>query len=115
MGCGSSSPDENIQPGKPEDNPIVYFDITIGGKEAGRIEMTLRADVVPKTAEVSFLNVPVISRSILHFLTPYTTFHKRILDVSALEKRAKESWESHSILKAANSIGLFRDSCAKVR
>ena len=31
--------------------PIVYFDIAIGGKAAGRIEMTLRTDVVPKTAE----------------------------------------------------------------
>mmetsp|Transcript_13986 Transcript_13986/g.16905 ORF Transcript_13986/g.16905 Transcript_13986/m.16905 type:complete len:173 (-) Transcript_13986:504-1022(-) len=32
-------------------NPVVFFDIEIGGKKAGRIEMTLRADVVPKTAE----------------------------------------------------------------
>lgn len=32
-------------------NPVVFFDITIGGQAAGRIEMTLRADVVPKTAE----------------------------------------------------------------
>jgi cyclophilin family peptidyl-prolyl cis-trans isomerase len=32
-------------------NPVVFFDITIGGAPAGRIEMTLRADVVPKTAE----------------------------------------------------------------
>jgi cyclophilin family peptidyl-prolyl cis-trans isomerase len=32
-------------------NPIVFFDITIGGQAAGRIEMTLRADVVPRTAE----------------------------------------------------------------
>ena len=31
-------------------NPLVYFDMTIGGLAAGRIEMTLRADVVPETA-----------------------------------------------------------------
>jgi len=33
------------------DNPIVFFDIGIDGKPAGRIEMTLRKDVVPKTVE----------------------------------------------------------------
>eukprot|EP01084_Bolivina_argentea_P204439 349135_1 len=32
-------------------NPVVFFDIQIGNKMAGRVEMTLRADVVPKTAE----------------------------------------------------------------
>jgi peptidylprolyl isomerase len=32
-------------------NPIVYFDIAIADRPAGRIEMTLRKDVTPKTAE----------------------------------------------------------------
>jgi hypothetical protein len=55
MGCGSSAPEEeNVAASPPGENPIVYFDITIGGAPAGRIEMELRADVVPKTAEVSF-------------------------------------------------------------
>jgi peptidylprolyl isomerase len=32
-------------------NPKVFFDVSIGGRPAGRIEFELRADVVPKTAE----------------------------------------------------------------
>jgi len=32
-------------------NPRVFFDITIGGKPAGRITFELSADTVPKTAE----------------------------------------------------------------
>jgi peptidyl-prolyl isomerase E (cyclophilin E) len=51
MGCGSSSPSDDIAPGEREDNPKVFFDIEIGKKSAGRIVMELRADVVPKTAE----------------------------------------------------------------
>jgi peptidyl-prolyl isomerase F (cyclophilin D) len=31
--------------------PRVFFEITIGGKEVGRVVMELRSDVVPKTAE----------------------------------------------------------------
>ena len=33
------------------ENPVVFFDITIGGSPKGRIEIQLRADVVPLTAE----------------------------------------------------------------
>lgn len=32
-------------------NPVVFFDITIGGLEAGRVKMELFADITPKTAE----------------------------------------------------------------
>lgn len=35
----------------PSTCPIVFFDISINGEEAGRIEFVLRNDVVPKTAE----------------------------------------------------------------
>ena len=42
--------------------PVVYFDMTIGGAPAGRIEMTLRADVVPKTAEVRRLDMRALAR-----------------------------------------------------
>ena len=34
-----------------QSNPIVFFDVSIGGQEVGRMKMELFADVVPKTAE----------------------------------------------------------------
>ncbi|KAF2026022.1 hypothetical protein EK21DRAFT_103525 [Setomelanomma holmii] len=34
-----------------EPNPIVFFDITLGGEKLGRIKMELYKHVVPKTAE----------------------------------------------------------------
>jgi hypothetical protein len=51
MGCGSSAPEEVVA-GTREENPKVFFDISVGGKPKGRIIMELRADMVPKTAEV---------------------------------------------------------------
>jgi peptidyl-prolyl isomerase H (cyclophilin H) len=33
------------------DNPIVYFDIAIGGQPVGRVQMELYLDVVPATSE----------------------------------------------------------------
>eukprot|EP00467_Chlorarachnion_reptans_P024494 CAMPEP_0114525008 /NCGR_PEP_ID=MMETSP0109-20121206/22177_1 /TAXON_ID=29199 /ORGANISM="Chlorarachnion reptans, Strain CCCM449" /LENGTH=144 /DNA_ID=CAMNT_0001706525 /DNA_START=110 /DNA_END=541 /DNA_ORIENTATION=+ len=32
-------------------NPVVFFDVTIGGVAAGRVVMELWADIVPRTAE----------------------------------------------------------------
>lgn len=32
-------------------NPVVFFDISIGGQNVGRMKMELFADIVPKTAE----------------------------------------------------------------
>uniref|UniRef100_A0A3P8WZI1 Peptidyl-prolyl cis-trans isomerase n=1 Tax=Cynoglossus semilaevis TaxID=244447 RepID=A0A3P8WZI1_CYNSE len=32
-------------------NPVVFFDVTIGGQDVGRMKVELFADVVPKTAE----------------------------------------------------------------
>jgi hypothetical protein len=34
-----------------KNNPVVFFDISIGGHAIGRVKMELFADVVPKTAE----------------------------------------------------------------
>ena len=39
---------EKLADGK---NPLVFFDISIGGNNAGRIVMVLYAHAVPKTAE----------------------------------------------------------------
>ncbi|KAG8568827.1 hypothetical protein GDO81_014165 [Engystomops pustulosus] len=38
-------------PASNTNNPIVFFDISIGGQEVGRMKVELFADVVPKTAE----------------------------------------------------------------
>lgn len=43
------SSNKNNKKGK--QNPQVYFDISVGKQELGRIIMMLRADIVPKTAE----------------------------------------------------------------
>merc|ERR1719335_646783 len=63
--------------------PVVFFDIEIGGKAAGRVEMTLRADVVPRTAE-NFRALCTGEKGVgrsgkpLHFKG--STFHRVITD-----------------------------------
>ncbi|GBL96271.1 Peptidyl-prolyl cis-trans isomerase E [Araneus ventricosus] len=43
--------EEDPERKRQKSNPIVYFDISIDGQEIGRIQMMLRKDIVPLTAE----------------------------------------------------------------
>ncbi|CAM9533130.1 unnamed protein product [Discosporangium mesarthrocarpum] len=45
------SPDQSIAEAVARGNPVVFFDVTIGGAPAGRIKMELFKDICPKTAE----------------------------------------------------------------
>ena len=45
-----ASEDWHVRPQNPQ-NPVVFFDVTIGGLEAGRVKMELFADVAPRTSE----------------------------------------------------------------
>ena len=52
MGGGKSKESADVPTwDKNKPLPIVFFDMTADGESLGRIEMTLRPDVVPKTAE----------------------------------------------------------------
>ena len=79
------------------ENPVVFFDISIGGSPKGRIEMELRADVVPRTAEVSaarnrwrwvragqltFGSFPLFDVSAIYY-----NYYFRTFDVFVREKR----------------------------
>jgi cyclophilin family peptidyl-prolyl cis-trans isomerase len=48
---GKEQPVEETIVPTPGINPVVFLDISIGGSQAGRIEIELRADVAPRTAE----------------------------------------------------------------
>ena len=57
----------------------VFFDMTIGGKEAGRIEIGLFGDVVPKTVK-NFLALATgeVSRSIVCCKEQSILFQKKV-------------------------------------
>jgi hypothetical protein len=55
------------------ENPLVYFDIEIGGSPAGRIVMELRKDVVPRTAENFRYDPPCVFPPLPHLPTPSLT------------------------------------------
>lgn len=73
--------DDNYKPHHAvnDKNPVVFFDISIGDKAAGRIEMELFADTCPKTAE-NFLQLCVGTKNqagkTLHFKG--SSFHRVI-------------------------------------
>lgn len=62
-------------------NPLVFFDITIGDKKAGRIEMELFADTCPKTAE-NFLQLCIGTKNKAGKTLSYkgSSFHRVIPD-----------------------------------
>lgn len=102
-------------------NPVVFFDITLGGSPKGRIEMELRADVVPRTAEVllTFLNIALFCTVYVVFSSLLTYIHLcllligRISGVFALAKKGLVKMESRCITKVHRFIGLFQALCAK--
>ncbi|CAH8376182.1 unnamed protein product [Eruca vesicaria subsp. sativa] len=47
---GGGNVEWHVRPANPK-NPVVFFDVSIGGIPAGRIKMELFADITPKTAE----------------------------------------------------------------
>mmetsp|Transcript_130369 Transcript_130369/g.243925 ORF Transcript_130369/g.243925 Transcript_130369/m.243925 type:complete len:192 (-) Transcript_130369:56-631(-) len=52
MGCGGSGGGKAAAADTPAaDCPKVFFDMTIGGQNAGKIIMLLRSDIAPKTVE----------------------------------------------------------------
>jgi hypothetical protein len=84
-------------------NPVVYFDVAIGGRPAGRIEFTLRADVVPRTAE-NFRFALSVMQCFVVIYSQYN-FSERFV----LAKRAHQARIYGS--KAPCSTELFQTSC----
>lgn len=91
--------------------PLVYFDVSIGGRAAGRIVMKLRSDVVPRTAEnFRQLCTGEAGRGTKGKQLTYqgSKFHR----VSCL--RGHKRWLSASKLSGVRS-GVFGSSCVEIQ
>ena len=101
------------------ENPVVFFDITLGGSPKGRIEMELRADIVPRTAEVTSLFAVVATVNDNHMYTtslPNTLIYtyNRTFGVCVQVKKGLVGLVNHCITKVHRFTGSFLDLCAKV-
>jgi cyclophilin family peptidyl-prolyl cis-trans isomerase len=82
------------------ENPVVFFDITIGGSSKGRIEMMLRADVVPKTAEVRVFLLRLLRLWSCYSLMIFASFSiSRTFVAYAQERKERESTLMSAIQK----------------
>ena len=77
----------SLEEASKDDDPRVYFDITIGDEEAGRIVMQLFKSVVPKRPKISGLFVP--------------------------ERRAQDAVASHCTTRGVRFIESSHRSCAR--
>lgn len=96
------------------DLPVVFFDISIGGAPKGRIEMELRSDVVPKTAEVRRIILYPVSDCTYVYRTKLTLFNNnnnnRTFDVFVREKKESVGRESRCITRILRFIEYVRSS-----
>ncbi|KAK7803424.1 hypothetical protein U0070_023734 [Myodes glareolus] len=94
-------------------NPVVFFDVSIGGQEVGRMKIELFADVVPKTAENFSLHACTpchLSDQLVDLVAPLLVLSSpEIRDASSSDGLMTESYTLSFLLgnSALESSGLL--------